>query len=95
MTNKQEKYINYIEQKLKEKLKCELIDEHNCFILEDESIARVAIFGPDSTICLEYADNREMALKGIFPDDGDGFDMDDYTMEFIAEQLVLEAMGLI
>lgn len=69
---------------------CEL-NGTNCFLLRDGVVCRLSSMGePYNALVLEYADNMELAQKGIFGEDGDLFYMDEMTEDEMFEAMLKE-----
>lgn len=76
---------------LAEKYEKITIRERDCFQLKDGRICRLDdIGGGYNALVIEYADNLEMARKGVFGEDGDLYCMDEMSESEMFEAMIRE-----
>ena len=71
-------------------MKAVVINGEYCIVCPDGAIGRICTDGA-KVLWIEYADNEDMARKNLFPEDGDGFFIENYRdYKEIAEAMMQE-----
>ncbi|MBQ8559057.1 MAG: hypothetical protein IJ439_03630 [Tyzzerella sp.] len=80
-----------LSERLAQKFESITIDERTCFLIKDGFVCRLdSMSEPYNALVIEYADNLELAKKGIFGEDGDLFYMDEMSESEMFEAMVRE-----
>lgn len=80
-----------LNSRLAQRLESIVIDDNICFFASNGAVCRLDSIGNDyNALVIEYADNIEMAKKGIFGEDGDLFYMDEMSEDEMFEAMLEE-----
>lgn len=85
------KMIDNLNEKLFQRYESIVIGSTICFLLKDKTVCRLDSIGDEyNALVIEYADNIDMARKGVFGEDGELFCMDDMSEEQMLEAIIKE-----
>lgn len=80
-----------LNSRLAQKFESIVIDDSICFFASRGAICRLDSIGDEyNALVIEYADNLEMAKKGIFGEDGDLFYMDELSEDEMLQAMIQE-----
>lgn len=83
--------IEILNSRLAQRLESIVIDGSICFFASNGAVCRLDSIGNEyNALVIEYADNLEMAKKGIFGEDGDLFYMDEMSEDEMFEAMIGE-----
>lgn len=83
--------IEILNSRLAQRLENTVIDGCICFFTSNGAVCRLDSIGNEyNALVIEYADNLEMAKKGIFGEDGDLFYMDEMSEDEMFEAMIGE-----
>lgn len=83
-----------LNSRLAQQLESIVIDDSICFFASNGAVCRLDSIGNEyNALVIEYADNLEMAKKGIFGEDGDLFYMDEMSEDEMLEAMIKEIEG--
>ena len=91
ITVKIDKYRNFIKSRFDVKYPTgKDLNENIFYIFPDMSAGIVSSSEKNACIWIEYADDIKTARKGLYPWDGDGYLIRDYSPETLLEALINE-----
>lgn len=82
-------YYSYIDLRLSEKYK-KVADGICHYLFPSGEAGRLSYSDRYKSFWIEYADNLEMASRGLFPWDGDGYFIEQLTKEEMADEIIKE-----